>query len=57
MPRSLALSVLGTKLLSKRPVAVIVSEVALPRLTFPFAFNTPPRSRLPVMSVSSFKLI
>ena len=39
VPRSLALSVLGTKSLSNRPVAVIVSEVALPRLTSPLALN------------------
>ena len=40
-PKSLALSVLGTKSLSNLPVAVIVSEVALPRLTLPFALSVP----------------
>ena len=34
-PKSLALSVLGTKSLSNLAVAVIVSEVALPRSTLP----------------------
>ena len=42
-PKSLALSVLGTKSLSNLPVAVIVSEVALPRLVSPFVFSVPVR--------------
>ena len=40
-PKSLAPSVDGTRLLSKRPVAVIVSLVASPKSTFPFATNPP----------------
>ena len=40
-PRSLAPSVDGSKSLSNLPVAVIVSDVALPRSTFPFAFSKP----------------
>ena len=40
-PKSLAPSVEGTKSLSNLPVAVIVSEVALPRFSSPFAFNVP----------------
>ena len=40
-PMSLAPSVEGTNPLSKRPVAVMVSLVALPRSTFPFATNPP----------------
>ena len=41
VPKSLAPSVEGTKSLSKRPVAVIVSLVAFPKSTFPFATNAP----------------
>ena len=41
VPKSLAPSVDGTRSLSKRPVAVIVSLVASPKSTFPFATNPP----------------
>ena len=40
-PKSLAPSVDGNKSLSNLPVAVIVSDVALPRSTLPLAFNNP----------------
>ena len=45
-PKSRALSVLGTISLSKRPVAVIVSPVALPKSTFPFTTVLPVTVRL-----------
>ena len=41
LPISLALLTLGTILLSKRPVTVIVSLLASPKLTSPFKFDTP----------------
>ena len=41
VPRFLVSSADGTKSLSNLPVAVIVSEVALPRLTLPFALSVP----------------
>ena len=40
-PKSLAPSVDGIKSLSNLPVAVIVSDVALPKSTLPLAFNNP----------------
>ena len=43
--------------LSTWPEIVTVSELALPRLTSPFAFNTPARSRLPATSVLEFRLM
>ena len=35
----------------------MVSEVALPRLTSPFAFSVLARSRVPAISTSSFRLM
>ena len=46
VPRSLAPSVEGTKSLSNLPVAVIVSDVALPRLTSPVSAVSPLTDRL-----------
>ena len=48
-PKSLALSVDGTISLSNLPVAVIVSEVALPRLTSPSKFDVPASVVIPVI--------
>ena len=42
VPKSRALSVDGIKALSNLPVAVIVSDVALPRSTLPFRLDRPP---------------
>ena len=39
------------------PYAYKVSPTALPRLTFPFAFKAPARSRVPAISTSSFRLM
>ena len=46
-PKSLALSELGTRSLSKRPVAVIVSLVAFPRSTLPLITPLPVTVRFP----------
>ena len=48
---------LGIKWESNLPVAVIVSELALPRFTFPFALSVLARSRVPAISTSSFRLM
>ena len=48
VPRSLVPSSAGTRSLSKRPVAVIVSDVALPRSTSPLAVSVPDAVTLPV---------
>ena len=50
-PKSLLPSVLGTKLLSNLPVAVIVSLVALPRSTLPLATRLPEISTLSLISI------
>ena len=50
-PRSLAPSVDGTRSLSKRPVAVIVSLVAFPRSIFPLNTELPVTVRLPAIPV------
>ena len=47
-PKSCVLFALGKKSLSILPVTVIVSEVALPKSTLPFAFNNPSRLVCPV---------
>ena len=47
-PKSLAPSVEGTKSLSNLPVAVIVSDVALPKSTSPFAVRVPETVAAPV---------
>ena len=48
-PKSLAPSVEGTMSLSNLPVAVIVSPVALPRLTSPSKFDVPASVVIPVI--------
>ena len=48
-PKSLAPSVEGTISLSNLPVAVIVSEVALPRLTSPLKLATSASVVIPVI--------
>ena len=51
-PKSLALSVEGTISLSNLPVAVMVSEVALPKSTSPFNTVLPATSTLPLASIA-----
>ena len=55
-PKSLAPSVEGTKSLSNLPVAVIVSEVALPRSTSPLRTVAPETSILALISRLPWKV-